>query len=323
MNRLENKLPAIEPMAYLNGDYVPVTEAKLSVFDLGIVSGATVTETLRTFSHRPFSVDEHLQRLQRSLKSVGFPPTIDLDEWKTVIETVVAKNSQLIPKSHDLGIVLFVTAGQNLTYLGGAAREQCQVPSVCVHTFPLPFELWNDKFKDGQHLVTPSVRHIPATTLESKIKSRSRIHWYLADKQARLVDANAGCLVLDQLGNLCETSTGNFYVVYEGQILTPSPRTVLGGVSQMVVKCLAKELKIPYATADIQTYEAINAEESFTSSTPYCLMPVTKINGQTIGNGEPGPVFRQLVNAWNKLVGIDILKQIEQGAVERQTPQVK
>lgn len=312
-------MPPTEPMAYLNGDYVPVSEAKLSVFDLGVVSGATVTETLRTFSHVPFCVDEHLQRLQRSLKSVGFPPTIDLDEWKTIIESVAATNSQLIPPSHDLGIVLFVTAGQNLTYLGGAAREQSQTPSVCVHTFPLPFELWDAKFKEGQHLVTPSVRHIPATTLESKIKSRSRIHWYLADKQARLVDPNAGCIILDQTGNLCETSTGNFYVVYEGQILTPSPRTVLGGVSQMIVKRLAHELKIPYATADIQTYEALNAEESFTSSTPYCLMPVTRINGQTIGDGQPGPVFRQLVDAWNKLVGIDILKQIEQGAMDRRS----
>lgn len=87
----------------------------------------------------------------------------------------------------------------------------------------------------------------------------------------------------------------------------------------MVVKRLAHELKIPYATADIQTYEALNAEESFTSSTPYCLMPVTKINGQTIGDGQPGPVFRQLVDAWNKLVGIDILKQIEQGAMDRRS----
>jgi len=305
------------PAAWLDGKMVPVDDAKVSIFDLVLVQGAAVTEMIRTFAHRPFRLDEHLDRLFRSLRAVGFPMELTRQELEAITLEVVDHNEKLIPADHDLGIVLFVTAGTNLTYVGAAEIERARKPIVCVHTFPLPFELWAEHARIGQHLVTPSIRHIPPASLDPKIKSRSRLHWYLADQQARLAGPTAGALVLDHDGNIAETSTGNFFIVSAGTIFTPSPRIVLGGVSQKVVFELAERLEIPCETADLQLYDALNADEAFTSSTPYCLLPVTRLNGRPIGSGERGPVYERLIAAWNELVGLDIIGQIRKGAAER------
>lgn len=312
-----NVEPMTEPVAWLSGHIVPVSEAKVHVFDQGLVLGASITEMIRTFGHAPFHLDDHLDRLYRSLYAVGFPPVLGVGELEKVVIEIVDRNQRLIPASHDLGIVIFITAGTNLTYVGAAGIEQSRTPTVCVHTFPLPFELWADKCDDGQHLVTPSIRHIPPESLDPKIKSRSRLNWYLADQQARLVDPAAGALVLDRDGNITETSTANFFLVSDGTILTPSPRIALGGVSQKVVMELAAKLGIPTAATELQLYDALNADEAFTSSTPYCMLPVTRINGRKIGSGGRGPIFDRLVAAWNDLVGLDIIGQIRSGAAER------
>lgn len=306
-----------EPVAYLNGSFVPITEAKLSVFDLGLVQGASVTEMIRTFAHQPFRLEEHLRRLMKSLRVVGFDVLQSEQELLDISRQVTARNAQLIPAGHDLGVVLFVTAGENLTYVGAMGAERARQPSVCVHTFPLPFELWVKKYETGQHLVIPSIRHMQPETLDPKIKSRSRLHWHLADRQARLMDPHAGSLLLDRDDNITETSSGNFCVVQQREILTPSPRNALQGVSLAVVQELAERLGLAFRTADLQTYDALTADEAFTTSTPYCLLPVTRLNGTPIGSGQPGPVFQQLLNAWNDLCGLDIMAQMRQGAAER------
>lgn len=308
-----------EPIAWLNGQHVPISQAQVSVFDLGLVLGASVTEMVRTFGHQPFRLEEHLRRLYRSLRAVGFPAILPPQELEQVVRDVVARNAPLIPPTHDLGISIFVTAGKNLTYLGAAGLEEARQPTVCVHTFPLPFELWAEKCTHGQHLVTPAVRHIPPDSLDPKVKYRSRLHWYLADQQARLADPHAGALILDHEGLLAETSTGNFFVVADNRLLTPHPRTALGGVSQMVVHELADQLGIEYATADLRPYDLYNADEAFTSSTPYCLMPITRFNGRPVADGKPGPMYRSLAAAWSSLVGLDVVQQIQQGAIDRQS----
>ena len=307
----------LEPIVYLNGEIVPLSQGKVSIFDLGLVQGAAVTEMIRTFRHQPFRLEAHLDRLFRSLRCVGFPLETTVDELRAVVEKVCAHNAALIPEAHDLGIVVFVTAGLNLTYLGAVGAAAAKVPTLCVHTFPLPFELWKEKYLTGQHLVTPSIRQVPPDSLDPKIKSRSRLHWYLADRQARLADPQAGALLLDHSGNVTETSTANFFIVAEGILRTPSEKTTLGGVSQQVVFELASQRGIESCRSDFQLYDVLTADEAFTSSTPYCLMPVTRVNGQAIGDGKPGPVFQELTAAWSELVGVDIIQQIETGAAER------
>jgi branched-subunit amino acid aminotransferase/4-amino-4-deoxychorismate lyase len=232
----------------------------------------------------------------------------------SISQELVAHNARLLDESGELGLIQFVTAGEYPTYATMAGRPARTTPTVCVHTFPLPFERWARKMQLGAHLVTPSIRHVPPQCYDPKMKYRSRMHFYLADQEAQLVDPEASALLLDLDGNVTETGAANFLMVERGTIVSPTLVNTLPGISRATVMELAGKLGIPFVERDIQVFTVINADEAFTTSTPYCLMPVTRINGVPIGNGKPGPVFRRLIDAWSQEVGLDIAKQMVEGA---------
>ncbi|HEV8071956.1 MAG TPA: aminotransferase class IV [Planctomycetaceae bacterium] len=306
-----------EPQVFLNGQMLPASQAHLTVYDAGVVLGATVTELVRTFRKELFRLDDHLRRLSQSLHFVGFDIGMSMEELGRTVRQLVAHNAALLGPEDELGVVIFVTAGEYPTYAGGAAGSVRTTPTLCAHTFPLPFELWAEKLLAGIHLVTPSIRHVPPQCYDPKMKCRSRMHYYLADQQARLVDRDAAALLLDLEGNVTETGAANFLIVEDGAIISPSLRNTLPGVSRATVIELAAKLGIPFAVRDFQVFDAVNAEEAFLASTPYCLMSVTKINGTRVGTGKPGAIYNQLVKAWSELVGLDIVQQVIDGARRR------
>jgi branched-chain amino acid aminotransferase len=306
-----------EPLAYLNGRILPVSQTNLSVFDMGLVMGAAITEMARTFRHECFRLREHVDRLFRSRKHVGFEMDLTRDALADLVLELLEHNARLVPTHHDLGVSMFITAGTSLIYTGIEGLATHRKPTVCVHTFPLPFELWAEKYAAGQHVVTPSIRHLPPECLDPKIKARSRMHWYLADEQARLVDSKAIALLLDRQDNVTETSTANFFIIRSGRIVTPTGRNTLQGISQEVVAEAAEQLDIRFEQRDFQTYDVINADEAFTSSTPYGILPVTRINQKPIGEGRPGPVYAELLKVWNQIAGLNIVEQMQTGAAER------
>ena len=307
-----------EPLVYLNGQMVPASQAHLAIYDAGIVLGATVTEMTRTFRHLLFRLDDHLDRLFRSLRYTRMDIGLSKQQLASISQEVVEHNAGLIGSEDELGLIQFVTAGEYRTYAGSAGRIPRTTPIVCVHTFPLPFEVWADKMRTGAHLVTPSIRHVPPQCYDPKMKYRSRMHYYLADQEARLVDPDASALLLDLDGNVTETSGANFLMTERGTIVSPTLRNILPGISRATVIELANRLGIPFVERDIQVFSVMNADEAFLASTPYCFMPVTKINGVPIGDGTPGPIFRRLIAAWTEQVGLDIEQQITTGARRRQ-----
>ncbi len=306
-----------EPLVYLSGRMVPTSQASLAIFDAGIVLGATVTDMTRTFRHHPFRLDDHLRRFFRSLKYVRIDIGITQSELTDISHQLIEHNARLLDDGDELGLIHFATPGEYRTYAGSAGAAPKLTPTLCVHTFPLPFELWAEKMQHGTHLVTPSIRHVPPQCYDPKIKYRSRMHYYLADQEARQVDPDAVALLLDLEGNVTETSGANFLLVEDGTIVAPTLRNTLPGVSRQTVWELARELGIPFVERDSQVYNVMNADEAMLSSTPFCLMPATRINGATIGDGQPGPIWRKLLNAWNEHVGVDVLDQIVQGAERR------
>lgn len=302
--------PMSEPLVYLNHELVPASRAHLKIYDAGIVLGATVTEMIRTFHQRLFRFDDHLARLQRSLRYVRFDLGRPLAEWSSALEELVAHNARLLPPEGELGLVIFVTAGEYATYAGSAAVGVRTTPTVCAHTFPLPFHLWKEGMQSGVHVVTPSIRHVPPQCYDPKMKYRSRMHYYLADREARTVDPKAVALLLDLDGNITETGGGNFLIVEDDRIVSPTTRNTLPGISRKVVIELAEQLGIPFVERDLQLFNVINAEEAFVASTPYCLIPAVKINGLPIGDGRPGPIHHRLLSSWSQEVGLDIIGQI-------------
>lgn len=307
-----------EPIAYLNGKFVPYSQASLSVADLGVVSGASITEMARTFRHQLFQLEPHLERLEHSLAGLEIERPVSRQELSTLCHQVASENAKLIPADHDLGLVVFVTAGQNLTYLGRAGLTATTTPTVCIHTFPLPFELWADKYESGLHLITTTVKGPPEDVIPASIKHRNRLHWYLADKQVKKTDAAAMAVMTDPDGFLTETATGNLCVV-EGQTIATPEEHVLRGVSRQVVADLASSLGLSFAYGRISPNDLGQAKEAFLTSTPHCLLPITKFNGLSVGDGRPGPIYRRLLDAWSQLVGVNIAAQMQRGTLERQS----
>lgn len=299
-----------EPLVFLNDRFLPASQAKLNIYDLGIVLGATLTEMTRTFRHRLFRAEDHVARLYRSLKFSGITVPLSPQEMLARTNELAEANCRLIGPGEDIGIVHFVTPGENALYAGSAGAAGPLRPTICIHSFPLRFEMWRHLFTEGAHVVTPSVRHIPPQCIDPKMKNRSRLHWWLADKQSQAVDPRAISLLLDLDGNVTECAGSNFVIVKGRTILSPTSRNILGGVSLQTVRELAQEIGMEFIEKDFQPYDVVNADEAWLTTTPYCMAPCTRINGIPIGDGKPGLWFRKMLSAWSGHAGLDIEAQV-------------
>ena len=300
----------LAPLAYLNGHYIPGESAAIPVWDRGVVQGATVTEMIRTFQRVPFRLPEHLARLRSSLDYLGVSISESDEDFENIVQRLIESRHAAIPPHGDLGLVIFVTPGSIPMYAGEVPVSNS--PTVCVHSFPLPFRQWAAKYRQGQSVVVPSIRQIPAEILDPRFKYRSRLHWYLADREAQAIDPFSVALLQNQAGHLTETNSGNFFVVSRGRIRTARECDSLPGISQQFVKELARELEIPYEVGDITLPSALQSSEAFLTSTTTCVLPVTRLNQSVIGDGSPGPITLRLLQCWSEQVGLDIVDQANQ-----------
>ena len=299
-----------ETLVFLNDRFVPASRASINIYDLGVVLGATLTEMTRTFAGTPFRLEDHIDRLYCSLRYVGIEVELTPGEMVAKTQELIAANSVHLSAGEDLGIVHFVTAGENPIYAGSAGDNVRLQPTICIHSFPLPFAVWRHLFTEGAHVVTPSIRHVPPQCLDPKAKNRSRLHWFIADQQSHAVDPKAISLLLDLDGHITECSGSNFVLVRDRIVYSPTSRNILAGISLATVRELAEQLGWGWVEKDLQFYDVVNADEAWLTTTPYGAAPCTRINNSPIGNGEPGPLFGELMAAWSKRVGVDIVAQI-------------
>jgi len=298
-----------EPIAYLKGEFVPASQCVLPVWDLGIVLGAAVTDFFRTFHQRPYRLEDHVKRFYRSCKYARIEPPVSIEESIAISEKLVRENGKLTPDD-EIGVVYYITAGENAVYAGAAGMPDSLTPSYVQHTFPLRFNLWRNLFLEGAHCITPAPRHWPPECLSSKIKNRNRLHMWIGEQEIKLADSKAMALYLDVNGNITETAGSNFVIYRDGKVISPRRNNILWGISLTVLEEILADMNIPFVEEDIQTYDAINADEAWIPSTPYCLGPVTRINGQAIGDGKPGPMWRQILDRWSKIVDKDIYREM-------------
>ena len=176
-----------EPLAYLNGHFVPASSATISPVDAGFVLGAAVAEQLRTFGGRIFHLDDHLARLCHSLAIVGVELGMPAASLGEIAVELAARNRQLLHPDDDLGVAMIVTPGLYAGY-GGPGTPS---PTVCLHTYPLPFDRWADKYASGQALVTTDVRQVPSDCWPAELKCRSRMHYFLADRKAAAMESGS------------------------------------------------------------------------------------------------------------------------------------
>ena len=302
-----------EPIAYLSGQRISASKLAISVSDAGFVQGATVAEQLRTFGGKLFRVEMHLDRLARSLAIVGVDPELAREDVARIAQELATHNHALLGSGDDLGLTIFVTPGTYAAYATGAAQPG---PTVGIHTYPLPFGNWAGKYQSGESLVVTDVMQVPTRCWPPELKCRSRMHYYLADRRAREIEPGARALLLDEGGSVTEASTANILIYRRSDgLISPPKEHILPGVTVAVIEELSVQLGIPFLHQEMYAADVAAADEVLLCSTSPCVWPVTRFNGQPIGDGRPGPISRRLRDAWSQMVGFDIEAQAKRFAI--------
>ncbi|MCH2519443.1 MAG: aminotransferase class IV [Dehalococcoidia bacterium] len=292
-----------EYTAYFKGEWMPFSQVKIDPMDRGFTVGDVVFDVARTFNGKSFRMEDHIQRLYRSLKFVRIDPGLSAKEMLDISEEVVQRNDHLRAEVGDFTITQFVTRGP------GSSSRSAGPPAVCVKVAPIGFGRFADLFKDGAHGVITRTRSYPVESLDPKVKNYSRMNFNLADLEAADVDPEAWPILTDADGSLTEGTGYNVFLVTDGVIRTPGDRNILQGVSRGMVFDLARQLNIPLVEEDLQPYDLYTADEAFFSGTSPCILPVSKVDQREIGDGRPGPIVQQLLSAWSETVGMDIVDQ--------------
>ena len=292
-------------VAWVDGRFAPTSEAMIPVGDAGFVFGATVTEQLRSFDGRLFLPSEHAIRFRRSLEIVGIETAWSIEHLFEVAAEVTARCHAAGPAGSDLGVVVFATPGDAPAQHGGRPGTS----RVVIHAFPLAFASWARAYDSGVVLRSVSTTQTPSSCWPIELKCRSRMHYHLADREARAIEPGARALLRHADGRVSETSTANIVVVLDGTLRTPPAEDALAGVSVAHLRTLARGLGIGWERRSLSLAEVAAADEILLTSTPNCLLPVTRLDGRLIGDGRPGPQFTRLIDAWSRDVGLDIVAQ--------------
>ncbi len=292
----------MEPLVYLNGTFVPQSDAKISVMDWGFSGGDGVYEATRTFGHELFRLDDHLDRLDRSLAYARIESGLNRDEMVQASRETVKQNVTMIDADDEFALWHVITRGDRLADDNAAA-------TVVMYCLDIAFASFARHYLDGISLITPSVRRTPPQCADPKAKLTNRMNQLQAKFEAAQVAPDALPLLLDVDGNIAESNTANFFFVSSGRLYTSTPRNVLSGVTRLVIFELAAALNIEVVEGNFTPYDVYNADEAFLSGTSGTISPVKSLNAIRLGEGLPGTVTKQLMKAWNDMVGLDFVAQ--------------
>jgi branched-chain amino acid aminotransferase len=277
---------------YIDGKYYDERNARISVFDHGLLYGDGIFEGIRAYNGRVFKLKEHIDRLFYSAKAILLTiPMSHVDIMAAVVETC-RRN-----KIRDGYIRLVVTRGAGTL---GLNPNRCKQPSVIIIAGKIqlyPAEL----YEKGMDIVTvPTTRNLHSA-LNPAIKSLN----YLNNILAKIEANNAGCeeaIMLNAEGFVSECTGDNIFIIKEGRLLTPPLAAgALYGITRQVVMELGAESGLQVSEPNLTRYDLFNADECFLTGTAAELMPVVKIDGRLIGNGSPGPVTGRLTTQYHTL----------------------
>lgn len=303
-------------VAYHNGSMIPLNEVRVSIFDNAVMLGDMVYEMTRTFGHKPFLLDRHLDRLMVSLEMAEIDCGLSRQQLEDLSLQVVEANNTYVEDDLDFFIRHDISRGP-MSFYCRYLPEQMH-PTVIIACIPLVEYVARvaDAFDNGIHAVVPVQCAIPSRFLDPKAKTRSRLHYQFANIQARRCDSDAWAVLVDEHGFLAEGTSSNFYLVKDNVIYSPEGRNILRGISRGYIAELARDLGLGFEERNLEPYDALCADEAFFSASSYCLVPATRFDFHPIGDGKPGPVVKRLLDEWSRRVGVDIVGQARLAATK-------
>lgn len=285
--------PAVkESQIYIDGKFYPEGDAKVSVFDHGLLYGDGIFEGIRFYNGRVFRLEEHLDRLWDSARSICLEiPMSQRAMTEALLETVRQNDLR------DGYIRLIVTRGVgNL----GLNPEQCKKPSVIIITAQIA--LYSDEmYRKGLTVVTVPTRRTNPSALNPAVKSLNYLNNVMARIEANQANADEALMLNDE-GNVAECTADNVFTVKRGQIFTP-PITAgaLRGITRSVVFEIAAETGIRVIEADITRHDVFVADEAFLTGTAAEIIALVKSDGRPIGTGKPGPITMRMIARFREM----------------------
>ena len=297
-------------VVYFNGNFVPETAARVSIYDAGLTTGDMAFEVSRTYNHEPFRLSEHIGRLFHSLASLRVDPGVTADELDRLTRSTLERNLATESRDVDWNVIHNVSSGPAEMFRDAFAADELH-PTLVISCFPLVQKLGvlAPAYFSGVDLVVPTQRSLPPDLLDPSIKIRSRLHYHFANFQARDICAGAWPVLVDPAGFLTESTSANVFLVRRDQVCTPREGNVLAGVTRGVIIELAAELGIPTVETDLTPEDALEASEVFLTSTSIGIVHARSFEGRPIGDGRLGPVALQLREAFSRAVGLDFVEQ--------------
>ena len=295
-------------ICYFNGKYIRESEVRISLNDLAFWEGF-VYDIARTYNHVPFFWKEHDDRLSRSLHYTRIDPGLTSEEMHNIALEVFERNKNCFEPEDDIIVVFRISRGAKAVHYSPLPPATPTVLINLLHLSPA-YESMAKIYQEGIHLVVANTRQIPPQCLDVKAKILNRMTNTLATLEAKMVDPEAYCLMLDINGRVAEGSIYNCFMVQDDKLLTPKRDNVLAGITRGTILRLARELGIETVEMDLWTYDFYNADEIFTTATTFTIGPVAKFNEKILPGPIPGPVTQQLLSAFSKLVGVDIVQRV-------------
>ncbi len=278
---------------YIDGKLYDKEDAKVSVYDHGLLYGDGVFEGIRSYAGKVFRLEEHLDRLWESAKAILLEIPMTKEAMaKAVVDTLAVNNIT------DGYIRLLVTRGVGTL---GLDPNKCPKPSIIIITDSIalyPAEM----YEKGLEIITSSVPRVPPAALSPRVKSMN----YLNNILAKIEAIRAGCveaLMLNHKGEVAECTGDNIFIIRKGKIYTPPlDAGILEGITRNTVIELACKLGYELKETTLTRHDVYIADEFFLTGSAAEVIPVVKIDGRVIGDGKPGPITRRLKEEFHKLV---------------------
>jgi len=272
-------------VVYLNGEFLPLEQAKVSVLDRGFLFADGVYEVIPAYGGRLLRLQEHMDRLQTNLDAIRLENPLSADQWNEIFEKLLEENP-----SEDQSVYLQVTRGV-------AAKRNHGFPDEVSQTV---FIMVNELSPVNKEELRPGVSAITLDDIRWKacnIKSISLLGNILLRQQAH--DRNAAEAILINEGNAVEGAASNVFIVKNGVLITPPTSfCLLPGITRDLILELAKKHQFKYEVRDIAEAELSSADEIWLSSSTKEILPVVELNGAAVANGQSGPIWEKMIDIY-------------------------
>jgi branched-chain amino acid aminotransferase len=274
---------------YINGEFMPAADARISIFDSGFIAGINVFDTIACWQGHIFKLAAHLARFRRSVHAAAIP-LVEGDARLAEIVIETTRRSGL----RDAYIQVIATRGVR-TSLHGWPEQ----PTLIVYAVPYIWILPPERIASGTSVITPSTRNMPPQTLDPKIKTLNRLHGYMAKLEGNHTGVDE-VIMLDLQGFLTEGRGSNVFLVRNGALYTPA-EGILQGITRETVFEIAAEQGLAAMQTALTPYDLYSADEAFLCTTAGGIIPIVQADGRTIGAGRLGPITEGIsIRYWKR-----------------------